>query len=145
MMKFENKIKLRFGFNIILLLLGISALGLGIVKNIQFDSEFQFFYYYVGTGGALIAVSLLLIRKNLSALTSKEKMQSLKVEERDERNILLAQKAGHLTFVTTTIGLYFLSLYLLYISSQLFEPIIFVCSALVLIYLLFYFIVRKTN
>lgn len=144
-MKFENKIKLRFGFNIIFLLLGISSFVIGVIKNTQLGSEFQYFYYYVGTGGGLIAVSILLIRKNFSALVDKNKMQSLVVEEKDERNLLIAYKAAYFTFVATIITLYIVSLYLLFIDSKLFEPIIFSCTGLIVFYLLFYIIVRKSN
>lgn len=144
-MKYDNKIKLRLVYGIFVVLLGISAFILGVTKNAQNNSEYPFFYYFSGTGGGLIGVGIVLIKKNLSALADKKKMKALSVEEKDERNIMIAYKAGYFTFVASTLIFYVISLYLLFVGSALFQPIMQICSALVGLYLLFYFVFRKLN
>lgn len=144
-MKYENKIKLRLVFGIFAVLLGLSAFILGIIKNAQNDAQYPLFYYSVGTGGGLIAVGIGMIKKNLSALADKKKMKALSVEEKDERNIMIVQKAGYFTFVSATLIFYIVSLCLLFAESALFKPLMQICSIQIGLYLLFYFIVRKIN
>lgn len=144
-MRYDNKVKIRFVYGIFILLLGLSAFLLGIIKNTQHNAEFQFFYYFIGTGGGLIGAGIVLMKKNISALTDKKKMHTMLVEEQDERNILIAHKAGYFTFVVSTTILYIVSLYLLFLGSTLFQPIMQICSVLIGLYLLFYFIIKKSN
>lgn len=144
-MRYDNKIKLRMVYGIFVLLLGLGAFLLGVIKNAQNNADFQYFYYLVGTGGGLVGVGFGIIKKNFAAITDKKKRQAMLVEEKDERNILIAHKAGYITFVASTTVFYIVSLYLLFVGSTLFLPIMQICSVLIGLYLLFYFIVKKTN
>lgn len=145
MMKFESKLKLRCAYSIVILVLGVCALVLGIIKNIQNDSDFGLFAFYAGTGGGLIGVGIATLKKNLSALKDKKKLEGLKVEEQDERNILIIYKAGYYTFASSAFILYVVSLYLMFIESDLFLPVMGVCSGIVFLNLIFYVIVRKLS
>lgn len=144
-MKFKNKLKTRLVYGIVLVVLGISAFALGILKNMQNGADFGLLSYYAGTGGALIAVGILTVKKNLTALKNKQKMESLKVNEQDERNIQLAYKAGYFTFAMSAFLLYAVSLGLMFTESALFKPVMFICSGLMLLYIIIYYFVRKSN
>lgn len=142
-MKFENKLKLRITYSIVVSILGVCAFVLGIMKNMQHGSDFGLFAYYAGTGGGLIGVGIVLLKKNLSVLKDKKRMESLMVEEQDERNIQIMYKAGYFTFASSVFILYVVSLYLMFTESKLFLPVMVACSGIVFLYLIFYTVVRK--
>ncbi len=144
-MKFRNKLKTRLVYGIIIIVLGFTAFVLGIIKNIQNGADFGLLSYYAGTGGGLIAVGILTVKKSFSALSNKQKMKNLKVEEQDERNIQITYKAGYFTFALSAVILYAVSLLLMFMESALFRPVMALCSGIVFLYLLFYTLVRKLS
>lgn len=146
MMNFNNRLKVNCLFYVLLVILGIITTILGFIKDNQYgELNYPYFEYLLSTGIVLILIGGLKLKKNLKALLNKTKSEEIEIEASDERNILLAYKSGYYTFIISLLSLYGLSLYLLFTESSMFKASSYLCSFLLIIYLVSYSVIKKIN
>ena len=144
-MNFERKVLFRIVKGILFLLLGIVAFAIGIIMELKAGNDSFSAGYLTGTGGGLAGVSIILIIKNSAALKNKEKLKVMKVEETDERNLLLAYKAGQYSMGITAICLYVSSFYCAFTDPKALTIITTIIGLLIGIYGLAYLVLRKIS
>lgn len=137
-MNFKTRIKVNCMVSIICALLGIIGILIGIFHNNESD-------VFIIEGLILFIIGLFRTINYILALTNKAKMQKLEIEHKDERVLIIAYKSGYFTFILSVIGMYIYSLYLLLIGSLLSESISYLCSFLLCLYFICYFIIKKIN
>lgn len=142
-MIYEKKIKIRIAKFAVVSVIGIVALIIGLTMRIS-DGVSDFSTgYLTGTGAGLVGVSIACLIKNISALRNKDKQRAMKIEEEDERNLMLTYKAGYYTMLIATLGFYVFSFYFIFIDSIIFTTITSIISVMLFIFVMTYFILRK--
>ncbi len=136
-MEYKKKLKIRLIISIVLLAIGI---GIIITSSILGDKN-NFFSPF---GLALATISIVRIRNYFIITKSEERLKKQEIAERDERNLLIANKAKSISFYIYTIlsCLSVIALQLLnknefatYISMSI--------CVMLLIYWISYLIIRK--
>ena len=144
-MDYKKRLTIKCACSALLAVLGAGALVLGFLKYTQSDGSFGLLGYYCGTGGALVGAGVTMFIRTRSLLQSDAKLQNAQIEAQDERNLLIAYRSGYFTFVIFMLLMYAASLYLLFVGSALFAPLMQLCAAMCCLYVLLYFILRKVN
>lgn len=107
----KQKLKMRIGFCIVLILLGTASLYTGTCVELASGNADYSSGYYVGLGCGLIAASVITIIKNVRLLKNKEAFKQREIYEADERNRMIGLKcwsyAGYAMFVLLYIALLF--------------------------------------
>lgn len=116
-MEFTKKCKMRIGFGVGFVFLGILALFAAFLYETKIPAlypgtpENQEFIrgFYVGTGCGLIAASVITIIKNIRLLKNEELQKKRALYENDERNQLIGTKcwsyAGYSMFLFLYVGI----------------------------------------
>lgn len=116
-MAFEKKCRMRIRIAAVLLLLGLAAAALGFAaKNgslpvLYLSDDYHEFMsgFGFGTGGGLVAASLITIFRNRRYLLNPELKRKKSIEENDERNRLLGLRcwayAGYTMFLFLYAGM----------------------------------------
>ncbi len=99
----EKKIKLRMGYCVLLIVLGIVSLYVGnFVPLDSGDVEYSA-GYYTGLGFGVIAAAVITLVKNVLLLRNPEKLKARQIYESDERNKMIGLKtwswAGYAMFI----------------------------------------------
>lgn len=107
----EQKIRLRIIYAILLTILGIVSLYIGTNVALATDNVAYSSGFYRGTGGGLIAASIITIIRNILLLKNKEALKQREIYESDERNCMIGLKswsyAGYAMFLLLYIALLF--------------------------------------
>lgn len=90
-MKFENKIKLRFGFAVGYFVIGMGLVLSGVFRILENDTAFSL-------GIMLVIGGAYRFRQYFRLLRNPERLRGQEIKETDERNVQLAVRAGNLTF-----------------------------------------------
>ena len=90
-MEFEKKMKQRLYMAYLFILFGIVLVAVAAWK--QLDNEFFFAY-----GVALFVIGIVRLRQYRKQMASQEAMRTQEIQETDERNIMLANKAKSWAF-----------------------------------------------
>lgn len=90
-MEFEKKIKQRIGIFAIYVIIGLIMVLINLVGNVSNDS-----FYSVGI--VLIIIGMVKIIKNFRLINNKEAMRNLEIAEKDERNIMICDRAKSWAF-----------------------------------------------
>lgn len=141
-MNFESKLKVRMFKFVILLLIGIIAVSVAIIVKLSTGIDSYSTGYLAGTGGSLIAISILMIIKNKLALNDKEKQKQMRIEENDERNLLLTYKSGYYAMLITAVTLYISTFFFAFSNVAILFTLSTVTGLLVFIYIIIYFVLR---
>jgi hypothetical protein len=140
-MKFEKKMKLRRALIIAAIIMGVISVALGAIRmNLPDVPDFINYYFIIGFG--TIAVGIIKLRRTIKALSDGNKLENLRIEERDEWNVLIRLKAAYYAFAATIITSYTLSLFLLFVDSGLFIPFMIANSILAAYYIFFSLVLR---
>jgi len=143
-MKFEKKMKLRRTLMTAMILIGVVSVALGAIRmNLPDVPDFINYYFIIGFG--TIAVGIIRLRQTIKALSDANKLENLRIEERDEWNMLIRLKAAYYAFVATIITSYTLSLIFLFVNSDLFVPFTIANFILAVYYIFFSLVLRKTK
>jgi VIT1/CCC1 family predicted Fe2+/Mn2+ transporter len=142
--KFERKLGLRRNCLIVFIILGTVSIAIGIIKICSVNDS-EHITYYFSTGLAMVIAGSIKLTKTIAALTNKEKFENMQIDEYDEWNTLIRYKAAYYSFAATIIVSYTASLVFLFINSSLFTPFLLANSILVVFYLFFTLILRKTK
>ena len=141
-MKFEKKLKLRRALLTAMIIMGVISVALGAIRmNLADTPDFINYYFIMGFG--LIAVGIIKLRRTIKALSDENKMENLRIEERDEWNMLIRLKAAYYAFAATIITSYTLSLVFLFVNSELFIPFTISNFILAAYFILFSLVLRK--
>lgn len=89
----DQKIKLRIGYCVVLIVLGIASLYVGTSVTLASGNAEYSSGYYVGLGCGLICAAIITIIKNVRLLRNKEALQQREIYEADERNKMIGLKA----------------------------------------------------
>ena len=136
-MEYRKKLKARLIFSFVLLITGI---GIIITSNLFADKSGFFSPFGLG----LAVINLVRIRNYFIITRNKDKLKSQEIAETDERNLMIANKAKSIAFY-----IYVLMSCAAVIVLQLFNKteigtyISFSVCAMLLIYWVCYFIIRK--
>jgi len=141
-MDFEKKLKLRRALLIAFIIIGFVSVALGLVR-VFFTDDHVFLSYYFGTGVGLIVAGIINLKRTITALSNKDKMENLRIEEYDEWNTVVRYRAAYYAVCATMITLYALSLIFLFIHSDLFLPFIIADAILIVFFFTFMLVLRK--
>ncbi|MCH5186684.1 MAG: hypothetical protein J1F64_11275 [Oscillospiraceae bacterium] len=135
-MKFENKIKARIYLMSAYAVIGVILCVLGYTRITSNDM-------LTAWGIALFAGGTVHIIRNIRLMKNSKKMQALEIAERDERNIMLREKARSLAF-----GIYLMIMGLavgvmLLLNKSFGVVIAYNICTLVLIYCICYWVIRR--
>lgn len=136
-MEFKKKIKTRIYIMAVYAIIGAVLCVLGYTGKLTNDLVKSF-------GAAILVVGIVKIIQNARVLNNPEKLQKCEIAEKDERNIMLWEKARSLAFNVYIIlaGIAVIVLYILNIETAGQIVADTVCG-FVAIYLICYCIVRK--
>lgn len=99
----EKKIKLRIGYCVMLIVLGIASLYVGNFVVLNSGNADYSAGYYTGLGLGVIAASIITLVKNVLLLKNAEKLKAKAIYEADERNKMIGlmtwSYAGYAMFI----------------------------------------------
>ena len=140
-MKFEKKMKLRRALLAAVIMMGVVSVALGAIRmNLPDVPDFISYYFIIGFG--TIVVGIIKLRQTIKALSDENKMENLRIEERDEWNMMIRLKAAYYAFTATVITSYILSLVFLFVNSGLFIPFMIANAILAAYFIFFSWILR---
>lgn len=120
--EFAKKLKRRITYNIGLLFLGILTIAVSIIVNAN-DIKFQNDFlngFYMGVGSGFTACGIILLIRNVHILKSKKSFRKNKIEEQDERNLLIRDKA-----IKAAVFLVLICIYIALLVAGIFSMVVF--------------------
>ena len=138
---YKDKIKLRIGINLAFIMTGLASLTIYFIFKNSIQHEF-FSGFYLGTGGGITTACAVLMVKNLMLLKNREKAKEQEIEENDERNQYIIEKASSTSYFAVFFALYGAILVSGVINPVVCLTLLAVCGSMMIIWLAAFLICR---
>jgi uncharacterized membrane protein YiaA len=144
-MNYEKKTETRLIISVFIFIIGLCAFSVGLYLAI---TKAQHSYimgigYLCSTGAALIGIGAVKIFKKLSLLKDETKLKEDKIENEDERNLLLSYKASHYSLIFTAGILYIVTFIVAFINMTILYLLAGIICVLCFARIFLYTIMRK--
>ncbi|GAA0772332.1 hypothetical protein GCM10008908_18370 [Clostridium subterminale] len=105
---YKKVLKKRFSLLYIVVILGVATIAISFIfSNGKYDYLPDFLNgFYTGIGAALITIGLIFIIKIKNILKDEKKLKEKRLEEQDERNQMITQKAIYSSAIILNILVY---------------------------------------
>ncbi len=136
-MEYRKKLNKRLGYAIGYIVIGTALILLQFIGRV--DNEMSAYF-----GAAFGVCGVVRIIQYIRLISNKDKMEQREIAEKDERNIMLWEKARSWTFGIYTIlaGMTIMVLYSIHMEF-VGQIIAYTVCALVVIYVICYYIIRR--
>ncbi len=142
---FEKVLKLRKQLGISVITLGVLAILAFIAINFSGISIDEYVKgVYSGTGVGFILAGSILLYRTSRILNNETLKEEAEIEERDERNIYIIERAMFLTGIILGLILYVSMLVSLLFNLLVFKTIMCILMLLCFLYISIYFMLKKS-
>jgi uncharacterized membrane protein HdeD (DUF308 family) len=134
---FDKRLKMRILLGILISAVGASAMAVSFSIRSDYAKGF-----YMGTGVALLAVSIIKIVQNIRMLGNEDRKRAARIKEEDERNRLIWYRSSYYALYAIYLAGYVSTFYFAFTNRTVALTICIVLVAMALIQQMFQLILK---